>query len=100
MIALEIQPSLGLMVEVNQQAGQLHIHDSSICGDGGPSGCVFFSGFLQGLLGPAVLSSNLSIFSVCCRSFGAGECFLAIPDEKRRGGTAIPMRTPVPHTIH
>ncbi|WP_458070428.1 hypothetical protein [Rhodanobacter sp. BL-MT-08] len=73
-------PSLGLLVQVDQQAEQLHIHDSPICGDGGQSGCVFFSGFLQGLLEPAVQSNQVSIFSVCCRSFGAGECILAISD--------------------
>ncbi|NYE29814.1 hypothetical protein HDE78_002782 [Rhodanobacter sp. K2T2] len=73
-------PSLGLLVEVDQQAEQLHIHHSPICSESGQSGCVFLSGFLEGLLTPAVQSHQISIFSVCCRSFGAGECILAISD--------------------
>jgi hypothetical protein len=73
-------PSLRLLVQVDQQAEQLHIHDSPICSESGQSGCVFFSGFLEGLLAPAVQSNQVSIFSVCCRSFGAGECILAVSD--------------------
>ena len=73
-------PSLRLLVQVDQQAEQLHIHDSPICSESGQSGCVFFSGFLEGLLGPAMQSNQISIFSVCCRSFGAGECILAVSD--------------------
>jgi hypothetical protein len=73
-------PSLRLLVQVDQQAEQLHIHDSPICSESGQSGCVFFSGFLEGLLGPAMQSNQISIFSVCCRIFGAGECILAVSD--------------------
>jgi hypothetical protein len=73
-------PSLRLLVQVDQQAEQLHIHDSPICSESGQSGCVFFSGFLEGLLGPAMQSNQITIFSVCCRSFGAGECILAVSD--------------------
>lgn len=73
-------PSLRLLVQVDQQAEQLHIHDSPICSESGQSGCVFFSGFLEGLLAPAVQSNQVSIFSVCCRSFGAGECILSVSD--------------------
>ncbi|MHB1057732.1 MAG: hypothetical protein ACYC0F_07615 [Rhodanobacter sp.] len=73
-------PALRALAEVDQQAAQLHILDSPLCSAGGHSGCSFFSGFLEGLLGPAIAPANLSIFPVCCRSYGADECVLAISD--------------------
>ncbi|EIM04837.1 hypothetical protein LRK24_15780 [Rhodanobacter denitrificans] len=72
-------PALRALVEVDQQGDQLHIHASPLCTEG-HSGCAFFSGFLEGLLGPAIAPGSLSIFSVCCRSYGADECVLAISD--------------------
>ena len=71
-------PALRALVEVDQQGLQLHIHDSPLCAEEGQSGCGFFSGFLEGLLGPAIAPGGLSIFPVCCRSYGADECVLAI----------------------
>lgn len=73
-------PALRALVEVDQQDIQLHIHDSPLCTEEGHSGCSFFSGFLEGLLGSVVASGELSIFPVCCRSYGADECVLAISD--------------------
>jgi hypothetical protein len=73
-------PALRALVEVNQQGAQLHILDSPLCTEGGHSGCSFFSGFLEGLLGPAVAPGGLSIFPVCCHSYGADDCVLAISD--------------------
>ncbi len=72
-------PALHALVEVDQQGTQLHIHDSPLCTDG-HSGCSFFGGFLEGLLGPAIAPGSMSIFPVCCRSYGADECVLAISD--------------------
>ena len=73
-------PALGALVEVDQQGAQLHIHESPLCSEEGHSGCHFFSGFLEGLLEPAIAPGSLSIFAVCCRSYGADECVLAISD--------------------
>jgi hypothetical protein len=73
-------PSLRALVEVDQQGTQLHILDSPLCTQDGDSGCSFFSGFLEGLLGPAIAPRNLSIFPVCCRSYGADACVLALSD--------------------
>ena len=73
-------PALRALVEVDQQGARLHIHDSPLCTEDGRSGCSFFSGFLEGLLGPAIAPGGLSIFPVCCRSYGADECVLAISD--------------------
>jgi hypothetical protein len=73
-------PALGSVVEVEYKSEGLHIRNSPLCGVDGHSGCKFFSGYLEGLLGPAISSGNLSIFEVCCRSYGADECVLAISD--------------------
>jgi hypothetical protein len=73
-------PALRALVEVDQQGAQLHILHSPLCTEGGHSGCSFFSGFLEGLLAPVIAPGGLSIFPVCCRSYGADECVLAISD--------------------
>lgn len=73
-------PALRALVEVDQQGSQLHILDSPLCTEQGHSGCSFFSGFLEGLLGPVIAPGGLSIFPVCCRSYGADECVLAISE--------------------
>ena len=73
-------PALRALVEIDRQGAQLHIHDSPLCAEDGRSGCGFYSGFLEGLLGPAIAPGGLSIFPVCCRSYGADECVLAISD--------------------
>lgn len=73
-------PALGGMLEIERQGDQLHILNSPLCLDGGHSGCKFFSGYLDALIGLATGSDSVSIFPVCCRSYGAGECVLAISD--------------------
>jgi hypothetical protein len=73
-------PALHALVEVEQQGEQLHIRNSPLCMEDGHSGCKFFSGYLEGLLSAAIGTDSLSIFAVCCRSCGAGECILAISD--------------------
>jgi hypothetical protein len=73
-------PALRALVEVDQQGGQLHILDSPLCTEDSRSGCSFFSGFLEGLLGPAIAPGGLSIFPVCCRSYGADACVLDLSD--------------------
>lgn len=70
-------PALGALLRVEYQGEGLHIHDSPLCTPG-QSGCRFFSGYLEGLLGPAVSAQELSVFEVCCRSFGADACVLAM----------------------
>ena len=73
-------PALRALAEVDQQGTQLHILGSALCAEDGHSGCSFFSGFLEGVLSPAIAPGSLSIFPVCCRSYGADECVLAISD--------------------
>jgi hypothetical protein len=73
-------PALRALVEAEQDGSQLHIRHSPLCGEAGHSGCVFFSGFLEGLLAPVLGGRELSIFAVCCRSYGADDCVLALSD--------------------
>ena len=73
-------PALRALVEVEQDGSQLHIRHSPLCGEAGHSGCIFFSGFLEGLLAPVLSGRELSIFAVCCRSYGADDCVLALSD--------------------
>jgi hypothetical protein len=73
-------PALRALVEVEQDGSQLHIRHSPLCGEAGHSGCIFFSGFLEGLLAPVRGGRELSIFAVCCRSYGADDCVLALSD--------------------
>jgi hypothetical protein len=73
-------PALAALVDIEHKGGQLHIRNSPLCSEDGHSGCIFFGGYLEGLLGPAMLSQSLSIFAVCCRSCGADECVLALSD--------------------
>jgi predicted hydrocarbon binding protein len=73
-------PALRALVEVDQQGSQLHLLDSPLCAADGHSGCGFFSGFLEGLLGPAIAPGRLSVFSVSCRSCGSDKCVLSISD--------------------
>ena len=71
-------PALRALVDVDQQNTQLHVRNSPLCTAHDHSGCRFFCGFLEGLLGPAIAPQSVSIFPVCCRSYGANECVLAI----------------------
>jgi hypothetical protein len=73
-------PALLALTEVNQQGSQLHILNSPLCSTDGASGCSFFGGFLEGLLEQAIAPGTLSIFPVCCRSYGADACVLALSD--------------------
>lgn len=73
-------PALHAFADADLQAGQLHIRHSPLCKDEGQSGCSFYSGFIEGLLGPAVAPRGLSVFPVCCRSFGAEDCVLAVSE--------------------
>lgn len=73
-------PALQALVEIDLQGDQLHIRHSPLCAEEGHSGCSFYSGLLEGLLAPLIAPAGLSIFPVCCRSFGADDCVLAVSE--------------------
>ncbi|MGA0588283.1 hypothetical protein ACO2Q2_14310 [Dyella sp. KRB-257] len=74
-------PALRALAQADAQGSQLHIRHSPLCAQAGRSGCVFFTGLLEGALGPHVAAHEVSVFNVCCRAWGADECVLAISDE-------------------
>lgn len=73
-------PALSALVEAVQDGNQLHIRHSPLCGKDGHSGCSFYGGLLEGMLGPALGDRELTVFPVCCRSYGADDCVLALSD--------------------
>ena len=72
-------PALQALVSIERDGDQLHITNSPLCNED-HSGCAFFNGFLEGVLAPALRSTALTIFPVCCRSYGADACVLALSD--------------------
>lgn len=75
-LAQTVLPALSALVETTLPAdGQLHILHSPLCQANGHSGCEFYAGLLEGLLG-----DTGAVVPVCCRSFGAEECILAVGD--------------------
>lgn len=73
-------PALRTLVEAAAQGSQLHLLHSPLCTEAGRSGCAFFSGLLEGALGPHLATHEVNVFNVCCRAWGADECVLAISD--------------------
>lgn len=73
-------PVLAALVQTEQQGSQLQLRDSPLCATPGHSGCAFYQGLLDGLLTPVIQPRTLSVFPVCCRSYGADACMLALSD--------------------
>jgi hypothetical protein len=71
-------PALRALASVEQHGEQLHIHNSPLCSPSGPSGCKFFSGYLEGLLGASIDPQTVLVRSLYCRSHGAVDCILEI----------------------
>lgn len=71
-------PALRALATVEQHGEQLHIHNSPLCSPSGPSGCKFFSGYLEGLLGASIDPHTVLVRSLYCRSHGAVDCILEI----------------------
>ena len=71
-------PAMRGLATVDQHGDQLHIRNSAICSPRGRSGCKFFSGYLEGLLGDAMASGTVFVRNLHCRSHGAADCILEI----------------------
>jgi hypothetical protein len=71
-------PALRALATIEQHGEQLHIRNSAICSPRGRSGCKFFSGYLEGLLGDAMTSGTVFVRNLHCRSHGAADCVLEI----------------------
>jgi hypothetical protein len=71
-------PAMRELATVDWREGQLHIQNSPLCSPGSHSGCRFFSGYLEGVLGGSVAPQTVFVRSLFCRSSGAASCILEI----------------------
>lgn len=71
-------PAMRELATVDWRDGQLHIQNSPLCSPGSHSGCRFFSGYLEGVLGGSVAPQTVFVRSLFCRSSGAASCILEI----------------------
>ncbi|HEX7814688.1 hypothetical protein [Dyella sp.] len=71
-------PALRDLATVEQQERQLHIRNSAMCSPKNQSGCRFFGGYLEGLLGDATDVSAVLVRHLQCRGHGADDCVLEI----------------------
>jgi hypothetical protein len=71
-------PALRELALIELRDGQLHIQNSPICQPGGHSGCRFYSGYIEGVLGGSVAPQSVFVRSLYCRSRGAASCILEI----------------------
>jgi len=71
-------PAMRELATVDWRDGQLLIQNSPLCSPGGHSGCRFFSGYLEGVLGGSVAPQTVFVRNLFCRSHGAASCVLEI----------------------
>lgn len=71
-------PALRELASVDWRDGQLLIQNSPLCSPGSQSGCRFYSGYLEGVLGGSVEPQTVFVRNLFCRSHGAASCILEI----------------------
>jgi len=71
-------PAMRELATVDWRDGQLLIQNSPLCSPGSQSGCCFFSGYLEGVLGGSVAPQTVFVRNLFCRSHGAASCILEI----------------------
>jgi len=71
-------PALRELATVDWRDGQLLIQNSPLCSPGSQSGCRFYSGYLEGVLGGSVEPQTVFVRNLFCRSHGAASCILEI----------------------
>ncbi len=71
-------PAMRELATVDWRDGQLLIQNSPLCSPGSHSGCRFFSGYLEGVLGGSVSPQTVFVRNLFCRSHGAASCVLEI----------------------
>lgn len=71
-------PAMRELASVDWRDGQLLIQNSPLCSPGSHSGCRFFSGYLEGVLGGSVEPQTVFVRNLFCRSHGAASCILEI----------------------
>ncbi|WP_158545128.1 V4R domain-containing protein [Dyella monticola] len=71
-------PALCSLAQIEQRGVHVHIFASLLCAEPGRSGCVFYGGYLEGVLGAAVTGKHVHVRHLSCRSSGAAHCSLEI----------------------
>lgn len=72
-------PALRALVTVDVRERYFHIQNCPLCPPGGHSGCKFFKGFLEGMLGAASAPQTVFVRNLHCRSSrGIGDCMLEV----------------------
>jgi len=71
-------PALCSLAQIEQRGVHVHIFASPLCAEHGRSGCVFYGGYLEGVLGAAVTGKSVHVRHLSCRSDGAAHCSLEI----------------------
>ena len=71
-------PTLRQLADIEQLGVHVHVLNSPLCEPGGRSGCRFYGGYVEGLLGAAVVSKKVRVRHLSCRSAGAAHCSLEI----------------------
>jgi hypothetical protein len=71
-------PALRLLADIEQHGVHVHILNSLLCRPSMQSGCKFYGGYLEGLLGASVTPKKVFVRHLSCRSTGAAHCGLEI----------------------
>jgi hypothetical protein len=71
-------PALRQLADIEQHGVHVHILNSPLCAPGVHSGCKFYGGYLEGLLGASVAPKKVFVRHLSCRGSGAALCSLEI----------------------
>lgn len=74
-----VVPALRSLVTIDVRERHFHIQNCPLCPPGGPSGCRFFSGYLEGMLGESSAPQSIFVRHLHCRSSqGQSDCVLEV----------------------
>lgn len=72
-------PALRMLVATDVRDRHFHLQDCPLCPPGGHSGCKFFSGYLEGMLGASSAPQGVIVRNLYCRSnHRQGDCVLEV----------------------
>jgi predicted hydrocarbon binding protein len=71
-------PALKQLVDIEQHGVHINILNSPLCAPGVQSGCKFYGGYLEGLLGASVAPKKVFVRHLSCRGAGAAHCVMEI----------------------
>jgi hypothetical protein len=71
-------PALKQLAEIEQHGVHINILNSPLCTPGAQSGCKFYVGYMEGLLGASIAPKKVFIRHLSCRGFGATHCSMEI----------------------